>query len=601
MSKVFISGNHAFAEAAIRAGCKCYFGYPITPQNELGEYMADHLRKAGGVFIQSESETAAINMVIGAASTGARVMTGTSSQGLVYMFEILPIADFSFFRFYRLSAVPAEPFSDHAEKILDIYDITEGQWLMFFPRNTGREGFQMYWTLLVAGVFGTGLSFLSLKLGTVLLGLLTLPYIYLLGVELGGRRLGLIALVLFGIGYWPNLISRIGLRFPLYPLFVAPSLFHILRGLRTHARNDFIFTGLFLGLGLHGYSPFRIVPVLILVAFGLYWLHRASVGTRQQALWWLMIIIVVSLVLFLPLLRYSLDHPDIYSYRAFSRLGNVEAPLPGPALHIFLSNLGRSLAMFNWDDGEIWVNSVPHRPAFDVVTAAFFLIGFVLLFLRYIRERDWRDLFILVSIPVLLLPSSLSLAFPAENPALNRAAGAAVPAFLVSAMALDGFLGAFSNPTTKPGSNLRLSQSIIQGILAVLLLAGCAFQNYDLVFNQFDRNFRAGAWNTSEMGKLISQYRSDYGTTDSIWIVPYPHWVDTRLPGVWAGIPNRDFARWPENLPETQGLPTPKLFMFNQEDHETEQTLRELYPGGILTRYVSATPGKDFFVFFVER
>jgi hypothetical protein len=77
--------------------------------------------------------------------------------------------------------------------------------------------------------------------------------------------------------------------------------------------------------------------------------------------------------------------------------------------------------------------------------------------------------------------------------------------------------------------------------------------------------------------------------------------VDTRLPGVWAGIPNRDFARWPENLPETQGLPTPKLFMFNQEDHETEQTLRELYPGGILTRYVSATPGKDFFVFFVER
>jgi hypothetical protein len=103
---------------------------------------------------------------------------------------------------------------------------------MFFPRNTGREGFQMYWTLLVAGVFGTGLSFLSLKLGTVLLGLLTLPYIYLLGVELGGRRLGLIALILFGIGYWPNLVSRIGLRFPLYPLFVAPCLFYLC-GLRA--------------------------------------------------------------------------------------------------------------------------------------------------------------------------------------------------------------------------------------------------------------------------------------------------------------------------------------------------------------------------------
>ncbi len=82
MNKVFISGNHAFAEAAIRAGCSCYFGYPITPQNELGEYMANHLVNNGGVFLQSESETAAINMVIGASSTGARVMTSSSSPGI---------------------------------------------------------------------------------------------------------------------------------------------------------------------------------------------------------------------------------------------------------------------------------------------------------------------------------------------------------------------------------------------------------------------------------------------------------------------------------------------------------------------------------------
>lgn len=82
MNKVFMSGNHTFAESAIRAGCRCYFGYPITPQNELGEYMSDHMRRAGGVFIQSESETAAINMVIGAAAMGARAMTSSSSPGI---------------------------------------------------------------------------------------------------------------------------------------------------------------------------------------------------------------------------------------------------------------------------------------------------------------------------------------------------------------------------------------------------------------------------------------------------------------------------------------------------------------------------------------
>ncbi len=86
-----------------------------------------------------------------------------------------------FFRMNRVNAIPSEPFSDHAEKLLDVYEITLGKTLIFFPRNTGREGFQMYWTLLIAKLFGTGFSFLSLKLGTTILGVLTLPYIYLLG------------------------------------------------------------------------------------------------------------------------------------------------------------------------------------------------------------------------------------------------------------------------------------------------------------------------------------------------------------------------------------------------------------------------------------
>ncbi|MDE6784951.1 MAG: 3-methyl-2-oxobutanoate dehydrogenase subunit beta, partial [Ruminococcus sp.] len=77
-----MKGNEAIAEAAIRAGCKCFFGYPITPQTELAAYMAKRMHKAGGVFLQAESEIAAINMVLGAASTGVRAMTSSSSPGL---------------------------------------------------------------------------------------------------------------------------------------------------------------------------------------------------------------------------------------------------------------------------------------------------------------------------------------------------------------------------------------------------------------------------------------------------------------------------------------------------------------------------------------
>ena len=80
--KVLMKGNEAIAEAAIKAGCRHYFGYPITPQTELAAYMAKRMPKIGGVFLQAESEIASINMVYGAAAAGMRVMTSSSSPGI---------------------------------------------------------------------------------------------------------------------------------------------------------------------------------------------------------------------------------------------------------------------------------------------------------------------------------------------------------------------------------------------------------------------------------------------------------------------------------------------------------------------------------------
>ena len=80
--KVLMKGNEALAESAIRAGCKFFFGYPITPQTELAAYMAKRMPKEGGTYLQAESEIAAINMVYGASAAGARVMTSSSSPGV---------------------------------------------------------------------------------------------------------------------------------------------------------------------------------------------------------------------------------------------------------------------------------------------------------------------------------------------------------------------------------------------------------------------------------------------------------------------------------------------------------------------------------------
>ncbi|MDD4583026.1 MAG: 3-methyl-2-oxobutanoate dehydrogenase subunit beta [Eubacteriales bacterium] len=89
MAKILMKGNEAIAEAAICAGCQAFFGYPITPQSEIPEYFSRELPKRSGVFLQAESELAAMNMVMGASASGARVMTSTSGPGYCLKLEAL--------------------------------------------------------------------------------------------------------------------------------------------------------------------------------------------------------------------------------------------------------------------------------------------------------------------------------------------------------------------------------------------------------------------------------------------------------------------------------------------------------------------------------
>lgn len=87
MTKVLIKGNDAIAQAAVKAGCQCYFGYPITPQSEIGEYLSGKLPELGRIFVPAESELAAINMLMGAGATGTKAMTSSSSCGIALMQE----------------------------------------------------------------------------------------------------------------------------------------------------------------------------------------------------------------------------------------------------------------------------------------------------------------------------------------------------------------------------------------------------------------------------------------------------------------------------------------------------------------------------------
>ncbi len=498
-----------------------------------------------------------------------------------------------FFRGYRLAQVPPEMFSDHAEKLYDVMDVLDGQWRIFFPRNTGREDFQMYLTALMARLFGTGISFMSLKLGTFFMGLLMLPYLYLLGRELGHPWGGVLAVLLAGMGYWPNVQARVALRFILYPAFVAPTLYHLLRALRTHRPRDFLLAGVFLGLGLHGYSPFRMVPLTVLLAVGMA-LAAAPRAQRTRILQGFTLLVLFSFLVFLPLFRYLLQYPHIFFYRGMTRLGQLERPYPDHPLKIFLQETWQAFIMPWWDNGQIWVHSVPGHPALAVVSAALLALGYVWALVRFGRTRDWRWAFLVLSVPFLMLPSILSLAFPEENPSLNRSAGALVPIFLLAGLALEVWVRSLWTWAAS-----RTGRRLLVGAFLAALLVLEAQHNYDLVFRRYAYEFRLSAWNTSELGAVIGGFARSIGTPERAWVIPYPHWVDTRLVGIRAGFPRRDYALPRDRLEDTLALPGSKLFLFKPEDQETENRLWELYPQGRLWRYRSPTPGKDFMMFFV--
>ena len=513
---------------------------------------------------------------------------------IFYLFCGMVILLTAFFRYYLLNKVPGEMFSDHAEKLLDVMDILDGKAPIFFVRNTGREALQFYLTTAIIKIFKTGISFVSLKLGTVFLGFLTLPFIYLLGKQLFNKWIGILAFLFAGIAYWPNIISRVGLRFPLYPFFTAITLYFLFKGLQEKRFNQFLFAGLFLGLGLHGYSPIRIVPFLVVIIFAIFILNEKSPANRIFALNGFFLLAFSAFIVFLPLFRYMLENPDNFNYRALSRLTSMESPINGSIFIVFFSNLWKSMIMFFYKNGVVWVNSIPNRPALDVVSAVFFLYGLIILLKQYKRSKSWQGLCLLISIPILMLPSVMSLAFPQENPALNRSGGAIVPVFITIGIGFYHLISVFFD------NNNKLISKYLGGLIALALLLISMLQNYDLVFSKYADQFLSNAWNTSEIGNVIAQFVNKGNSSDNAFVIPFPYWVDTRLVGINAGFPRKDYALWTDDIRLSLDLRGDKLFILMPQDRKALDTLKLIYPQAEEEFYYSKISGKNFIIVSVK-
>jgi hypothetical protein len=469
----------------------------------------------------------------------------------------------------------------------------KGQHKVFFERNTGREPLQFYFAALIINLFQTGLTHLTLKLTGAIAGFLLLPVIYLLGKELEDESFGLIATALAGISFWATAISRVGLRFPLSPVFVAPTIFFLLRGLRRGTRNDFLLAGLFLGAGLYGYSTIRVLQLVVVAAVLWFALWDRSGRTWVGLVINTGMLFATAFVVFIPLFRYVTEPESNFWYRTLSRLSESEQAIQNPLGSTFFSNYWNAIRMFNWQGDQVWVNTIPNMPVLDFITAALFLLGVAFVLMRLIGRRDRVAGFLPIAILILMLPSTLSFAFPDENPSVVRMGGAIPFVFLIAAYPLwllVQHVRVSFNPKVGAWAGLAVG---------VLVIAWAGSVNHNLYFTVYPEQYRLSAENASEIGAIIDDYAHSLGSYDTAYVRPFPHWVDTRAVGMYAGDFWRDFAIQKEQLADPATDPRSKLFILHEQDRETLDDLRRLYPAGKLSFHRSAVLFHDFLIYFV--
>jgi hypothetical protein len=504
----------------------------------------------------------------------------------------------AFFRLYNLATVPREMTSDHVEKLLDVARIAAGKSSpIFLPTNGGRESMFFYICAVLVHWLGFGLTHYTLKLAAAVCGVLVIPLAYLLAAELTqDKRLALLAAVLLAVGWWPVVIARNGLRFPLAPLFTALTLWLVVRGLRRGSSNELLLGGLALGLGFYGYSAFRLVPLVVAAVCLLSWLHQRRAGSSVTAT---VAVAMASIFLIglVPMARYAVDDPAAFWHRIITRMGQAEVGYTDSAWIVFLRNAWNGARMFSWTADTAWLVSPEGQPALDWVCGALFHLGVVGFAVRYARTREWQYLAVLCCVPILLLPSMLALAFPVENPSLTRSSCALPLVFLLTAFPLRALW--------QPAGNSRSSlQAAFWRTAAVCsLVTVSALVNYRIIFTDYAALYQLSAQNTSEIGAVVRGYATSIGNWDTVWVRAYPYWVDTRAVGIAAGRFGWDnviLGEAQQRLEELASDPRIKLFIFHQSDGEFQSQLQNIFPRGMERRHQSlVVADKDFMSYFV--
>jgi len=345
-------------------------------------------------------------------------MTKDINLKLYIVFIILIVFLAFFVRIYDIESFPPGIYPDEAVNGMDAVNANESHnWKAFYENNNGREGLFINLIALGFGLFGV--SIITLKIWSILFGTFTVLGMIFLGEKLfKSRRAGITAGFLTATSFWAINFSRIGFRAIMLPFVLVWSFFFLIRGIQNKKISDYIFAGIFFGLGLHTYISFRIAP-LILIA-----LLIASVLSYKKFLiiHWKGIIsfCIATIIISSPMLIDFYNHPEHFSGRT-DQVSVFNPEINKGNLPLTLGkSFGLTLIQFNFWGDQNWRHNLPAWPEIFPTIGIFFLVGiiyFIFDFFRLLWKRIYKGernkRFVLVSLIlswffVMILPSAIS-------------------------------------------------------------------------------------------------------------------------------------------------------------------------------------------------
>lgn len=291
------------------------------------------------------------------------------------------------FRFQHIGSTPAGLYPDEAINGNNAIEALEtGHYKVFYPDNNGREGLFINLQAISIAIFGKQIW--SLRVVSAIAGLLTVLGLYFLGRKLFNWQIGALSSYLMAIGFWHVNFSRIGFRVILAPLLLVWGVYFLWKGLSSGRLYNFAVSGIFWGLGFYTYIAFRAIPLALILTLLAYWqtikkdfAHEKYLYTRNTIIRGLALFLLVTILIALPIGYYFYTHPQDF----FGRTGQLSIFSSGHVFKAFASNLGKTLAMFNFVGDHNWRHNLSGQPILLWPVGVLFVIGFLRSWIKFFK------------------------------------------------------------------------------------------------------------------------------------------------------------------------------------------------------------------------